>query len=111
MEAAYEIKARVYEKFGFTVNVGISTNKLLAKMASDFEKPNRVHTLFPEEVKEKMWPLPVSELFMAGKSSVAILEKLEIRTIGELAKTDPKLLEFHLKTSWENAVGICEWNR
>ena len=93
VEAAYEIKARVYEKFGFTVNVGISTNKLLAKMASDFEKPNRVHTLFPEEVKEKMWPLPVSELFMAGKSSVAILEKLEIRTIGELAQTDPKLLE------------------
>ena len=62
VEAAYEIKARVYEKFGFTVNVGISTNKLLAKMASDFEKPNRVHTLFPEEVKGKMWPLPVSEL-------------------------------------------------
>ena len=60
VEAAYEIKARVYEKFGFTVNVGISTNKLLAKMASDFEKPNRVHTLFPEEVKGKMWPLPVS---------------------------------------------------
>ena len=84
--------------------------KLLAKMASDFEKPNRVHTLFPEEVKEKMWPLPVSELFMAGKSSVAILEKLEIRTIGELAKTDPKLLEFHLKshgrTLWEFANGI-----
>lgn len=110
VEAAYEIKARVYEKFGFTVNVGISTNKLLAKMASDFEKPNRVHTLFPEEVKEKMWPLPVSELFMAGKSSVAILEKLEIRTIGELAQTDPKLLEFHLKshgrTLWEFANGI-----
>ena len=110
VEAAYEIKARVYEKFGFTVNVGISTNKLLAKMASDFEKPNRVHTLFLEEVKEKMWPLPVSELFMAGKSSVAILEKLEIRTIGELAKTDPKLLEFHLKshgrTLWEFANGI-----
>lgn len=79
-------------------------------MASDFEKPNRVHTLFPEEVKEKMWPLPVSELFMAGKSSVAILEKLEIRTIGELAQTDPKLLEFHLKshgrTLWEFANGI-----
>ena len=110
VEAAYEIKARVYEKFGFTVNVGISTNKLLAKMASDFEKPNRVHTLFSEEVKEKMWPLPVSELFMAGKSSVAILEKLEIRTIGELAQTDPKLLEFHLKshgrTLWEFANGI-----
>ena len=107
---ACEIKDKIHNELGFTVNVGISTNKLLAKMASDFEKPNRVHTLFPEEVKEKMWPLPVSELFMAGKSSVAILEKLEIRTIGELAKTDPKLLEFHLKshgrTLWEFANGI-----
>lgn len=110
VDAAYEIKDRVYEKFGFTVNIGISTNKLLAKMASDFEKPNRVHTLFPEEIQKKMWPLPVSELFMAGKSSVAVLEKLEIRTIGELAQTDPGLLKLHLKshgkTLWEFANGI-----
>ena len=110
VEAAYEIKARVYEKFGFTVNVGISTNKLLAKMASDFEKPNRVHTLFPEEVKEKMWPLPISDLFMAGHSSVETLRKLEIQTIGDLAKADPKLIELHLKSHgrrlWEFANGM-----
>ena len=110
LEAAAKIQTEIRDTLGFTVNIGISSNKLLAKMASDFEKPNRVHTLFPEEVKEKMWPLPVSELFMAGKSSVAILEKLEIRTIGELAQTDPKLLEFHLKshgrTLWEFANGI-----
>lgn len=109
VEAAYEIKDAVYEKFGFTVNVGISTNRLLAKMASDFEKPNKVHTLFPEEVPVKMWPLPVSELYMAGRSSVEILHKLEIRTIGELAKADPNLLELHLKshgrTLWEFANG------
>lgn len=109
VEAAYEIKDKVYEKFGFTVNIGISTNRLLAKMASDFQKPNRVHTLFPEEIREKMWPLPVSDLYMAGKSSVEVLKKLEIRTIGELAKTDPALLELHLKshgrTLWEFANG------
>ena len=70
IEAAYEIKDAVKEKFGFTVNIGISVNRLLAKMASDFEKPNKVHTLFPEEIAEKMWPLPVSELYMAGHSSV-----------------------------------------
>ena len=108
--AAFEIKDKVYEQFGFTVNIGISSNKLLAKMASDFEKPNRVHTLFPEEIQEKMWPLPVWELFMAGRSSVDTLQKLEIRTIGELAKTDPKLLELHLKSHgrmlWEFANGI-----
>ena len=108
--AAFEIKDAVYQKFGFTVNIGISVNRLLAKMASDFEKPNKVHTLFPEEVPVKMWPLPVSELYMAGRSSVEVLHKLEIRTIGELAKAEPDLLELHLKshgrTLWEFANGI-----
>ena len=109
VDAALEIKDAVYQKFGFTVNVGISVNRLLAKMASDFEKPNKVHTLFPEEIPLKMWPLPVSELYMAGRSSVEVLQKLEIRTIGELAKADPALLELHLKshgrTLWEFANG------
>lgn len=108
--AAFEIKDAVYKQFGFTVNIGISVNHLLAKMASDFEKPNKVHTLFPEEIPVKMWPLPVSELYMAGRSSVEVLHKLEIRTIGELAKADPELLELHLKshgrTLWEFANGI-----
>ena len=54
VDAALEIKNAVYEKFGFTVNIGISSNKLLAKMASDFEKPNKVHTLFPQEIQVKM---------------------------------------------------------
>ena len=108
--AAFEIKDAVYREFGFTVNIGISTNHLLAKMASDFEKPNKVHTLFPEEIQEKMWPLSVSDLYMAGRSSVEVLHKLEIRTIGELAQTDPELLELHLKshgrTLWEFANGV-----
>lgn len=108
--AAFEIKDAVYREFGFTVNIGISVNHLLAKMASDFEKPNKVHTLFPEEIPVKMWPLPVSELYMAGHSSVEVLHKLEIRTIGELAKADPDLLELHLKSHgrilWEFANGI-----
>ena len=79
-------------------------------MASDFEKPNKVHTLFPQEIQVKMWPLPVSELYMAGRSSVEILQKLEIHTIGELAVMDPRLLELHLKSHgrklWEFANGI-----
>ena len=81
VDGAIEMKNRVRELFGFTVNVGISNNKLLAKMASDFEKPDKVHTLFPEEIQVKMWPLPVSELYMAGHSSVETLKKLEIFTI------------------------------
>ena len=109
-EAAVEIQEAIRQTFGFTVNIGISTNRLLAKMASDFEKPNKVHTLYPEEISYKMWHLPISELYMAGKSSVDVLQKLEIRTIGELAKTDPEILEYHLKshgrTLWEFANGI-----
>ena len=110
VEGALEIKNEVYRRFGFTVNIGISSNKLLAKMASDFEKPNKVHTLFPEEVPEKMWLLPIGELYMAGHSSVETLQKLEIHTIGDLAHMDPKLLELHLKSHgrklWEFANGI-----
>ena len=108
--AAHEIKDRIHRELGFTVNVGVSTNKLLAKMASDFEKPDKVHTLFPEEVPLKMWPLSINELFMAGKSSVDTMKKLEINTIGDLAKADPALIELHLKSHgrmlWNFANGI-----
>ena len=110
VEGANEIKDEVYKRFGFTVNVGISSRKVLAKMASDFEKPNKVHTLFPEEVPAKMWPLPIGELFMAGRSSVETMKKLEIYTIGDLANTDPAILELHLKSHgrklWEFANGL-----
>lgn len=83
---AYEIKDRVYKELGFTVNVGVASNKLCAKMASDFEKPNKVHTLFSNEIESKMWPLPVEDLFTCGKSTSARLRSLGIFTIGELAK-------------------------
>lgn len=110
VEAAFEIKDEIYRRFGFTVNIGISSVKVLAKMASDFEKPNRVHTLYPQEIQVKMWPLPVYELYMAGRSSVETLHKLEINTIGDLAQADPKILELHLKSHgrklWEFANGI-----
>ena len=110
VSAAFQIKDSIREKFGFTVNIGISSNKLLAKMASDFEKPDKVHTLFPEEVPLKMWPLPIGELFMARRSSVEALKKLEIDTIGELANADLGLIELHLKSHgkmlWEFANGI-----
>lgn len=111
-EGAIRIKNGVKERFGFTVNIGISTNKVLAKMASDFEKPDKVHTLYPEEIQKKMWPLPIGELYMAGKASVHTLKKLEINTIGDLALSDPELISLHLKshgkTLWEFANGICD---
>lgn len=86
LKVAHEIKDRIKNELGFTVNVGIGQNKLCAKMASDFEKPDRVHTLFPWEVPEKMWPLPVVDLFTCGKASAEKLTKEGIITIGDLAQ-------------------------
>lgn len=85
---AHEIKDKIRDDLGFTVNVGIGTNKLLAKMASDFEKPDKVHTLFPSEIPEKMWPLPVRDLLFLGKASEQKLLRAGIKTIGDMAKSD-----------------------
>lgn len=110
LDKAKEIRKRVNEELGFTVNIGLSSNKLLAKMASDFEKPNKIHTLYLNEIKEKMWILPVKELFMLGRKSVPKLYNMNIKTIGDLAKTDEKELikKFgkHGKMMWEYANGI-----
>lgn len=85
---AHTIKDRIRDELSFTVNVGIGDCKLLAKMASDFEKPDKVHTLSLSEIQVKMWPLPVRELFTVGASTAEKLEKARIRTIGDLANTD-----------------------
>ena len=110
IDIAYEINKRVKEEFGFTVNIGISENKLLAKMASDFEKPDKVHTLWKEEIQSKMWKLPISELFMVGRKSIPKLQKMGIKTIGDLAKKEQKDLiktfGKYGKMIWEYSSGI-----
>ena len=93
---AHEITDKIRAELGFTVNVGISSNKLLAKMASDFEKPDKVHTLFSREIREKLWPLPVGELFTVGHSTAEKLMQARIRTIGELAGADVARLQYLL---------------
>jgi len=107
--AAEAMRKRIWEELGFTVNVGISTNKLLAKMAGDFEKPNKVHTLFPEEVESKMWVLPVRDLFLVGAATERKLKQYGIYTIGDLAKADltflKKRLGKHGETIWHFANG------
>lgn len=109
-EAAKRIKEQIHRELGFTVNIGVSSNKLLAKMASDFTKPDRVHTLFPEEMEEKMWPLPVRDLFFVGKAAERRLISLGIRTIGDLAHTDPealsKVMKKHGDVLWRYANGM-----
>ena len=107
---AHTIKDSIRDELGFTVNIGISDVKLLAKMASDFKKPDMIHTLYFEEIEQKMWPLPVEDLFYVGKSTKDKLYTMGIRTIGELANTDKKILVANLKSHgeliWNIANGI-----
>ncbi len=107
---ARKLADQIRDELGFTVNIGVSNNRLLAKMASDFEKPDKVHTLFPEEIPAKMWPLDIRDLFFVGRSSEQKLRTLGIHTIGDLARADKELLCHHLKkhgeTIWNFAHGI-----
>ena len=98
VELAYKIKDEIKDSLGFTVNVGVANNKLCAKMASDFEKPDKVHTLFENEIKTKMWPLNVDDLFMVGRSSSKKLHELNINTIEDLAKSDINMLTRYFKS-------------
>lgn len=107
---ANKIKKEIYDTLGFTVNIGIANNKLCAKMASDFEKPYKVHTLYANEVKQKMYPLPIGDLFGIGKKTVPKLEQLGIKTIEDLANYDPNKLSLYFKNQAvrmiESANGI-----
>lgn len=109
---AHKIQKEIYEKLGFTVNIGIANNKLCAKMASDFSKPNKIHTLFSSEIISKMYPLPIGDLFGVGKKSNEKLIRLGILTIGDLAKAQVETLYPYFKNQSirliEMAQGIDE---
>ncbi|MCI8525906.1 MAG: DNA polymerase IV [Oscillospiraceae bacterium] len=109
--AACALKDRIRNQLGFTVNIGVSSNKLLAKMAGDFEKPDKVHTLFSEEIPAKLWPLPVRGLFSVGPATEGKLRRYGIATIGDLAHTDPAFLRGKLGKNgerlWHMANGRC----
>lgn len=107
---ANALREEVKRELGFTVNIGVSTNRLLSKMAGDFRKPDLVHTLFPEEIEKKMWPLPVGTMLFVGKSAQDRLKRLGIFTIGDLAAADPAMLRAHLKKHGE-AIWNYAWGR
>ena len=110
IKLALEISNKIKKELLFTVNIGLSDNKILAKMASDFEKPDKIHTLYKEEIEVKIWNLPIEELFMVGKKSAIKLKSIGINKIGDLANSNRKVI---LKkfgklggTIWDNANGI-----
>ena len=105
---AYKLKKEIKDTLGFTVNIGIANNKLCAKMASDFLKPDRVHTLFENEIEEKMYPLSIEELYGVGKSSSKKLRELKINTIGDLANSDPQVLYKYFKNQTDKLINSAK---
>lgn len=105
---AYKLKREIKEQLGFTVNIGIANNKLCAKMASDFLKPDRVHTLFYDEIEKKMYPLPIEELYGVGKSSSKKLRELNINTIGDLAKSNYETLYKYFKNQTQKLINSAK---
>ncbi len=110
LELADELRVRVREEIGITISVGVSYCKVFAKMGSDYKKPDATTVITRENYKGILWPLPVSDLFMAGKAAVAALEKKYIRTIGDLARQPQAdmhgLLGKHGDILWRYANGI-----
>ena len=104
VEFAYRLKKEILDSLGFTVNIGIGNNKLCAKMASDFSKPYKVHTLFDNEVEEKMWPLQVDELFGIGKKTAIKLHNLNINTIYDLEHIDSSFLYRYFKNQAKDMI-------
>ena len=109
-EVALDIQKNIFDKLGFTVNIGISDVKYLSKIASDFEKPNKIHTLFKNEIKEKLWPLNIEEMFLLGPQSAKKLKVIGINTIGKLANTNVEILKKHLKSHGEELYNYA-WGK
>ena len=107
IEFAYKVQKEIFDTLGFTVNIGIANNKLCAKMASDFSKPFKVHTLYQNEIKEKMHPLPVGDLFGVGKKTAAVLKEMGINTIGDLANCDLLELQKRFKNQALHLINIA----
>ena len=104
MSIAESIRAAVKDELGLTVSIGVSYNKIFAKLGSDMKKPDAITQIRREDFMEKVWPLDASEMIYCGRATTAKLAKYGIRTIGQLAATDPALLK-----SWFGVNGLALW--
>lgn len=112
MEIAEKIRRTVREELGLTVSIGVSFNKIFAKLGSDLKKPDAITEISEENFQEKIWPLPASDLLYVGPRTNEKLAKYGIRTIGQLAATDPDFLRRLLGVRgidlWRYAAGRDE---
>ncbi len=92
---AEEISKRMKFELGITVSIGVSFNKIFAKLGSDYKKPDAITTMYKDEFRQKAWKLPVSDLLYVGKSTTRKLIKIGIKTIGDLARMDESILISH----------------
>lgn len=110
MEIAESIRRTVKEELGLTVSIGVSFNKMFAKLGSDMKKPDAITEIRKAEFKEKIWPLPASDLLFVGRATTAKLEQYGITTIGCIANADPQFLKRLLGVNglglWRSAAGL-----
>ena len=110
MEIAESIRQTVKEELGLTVSIGVSFNKMFAKLGSDMKKPDAITEIRKAEFKEKIWPLPASDLLFVGRATTAKLEQYGITTIGGIANADPQFLKRLLGVNglglWRSAAGL-----
>ncbi len=104
-DIAEEIRSRIKKELGITVSIGVSFNKIFAKLGSDMKKPDAVTEISRKDFKEKIWNLPVEELLGVGKASKKKLNRLMFFTIGDLARGDPDLIRMKLGIN-----GVYLWN-
>ena len=110
MEIAESIRQTVKEELGLTVSIGVSFNKMFAKLGSDMKKPDAITEIRKAAFKEKIWPLPASDLLFVGRATTAKLEQYGITTIGGIANADPQFLKRLLGVNglglWRSAAGL-----
>ena len=109
---ADEIRQRIYRELGITVSIGVSFNKIFAKLGSDLKKPDAITVITPENFRSKIWPLPAKDLLYIGPSTWGKLRRISLNTIGKVAEADPAFLRSYLgkwgDVLWTFANGLDE---
>jgi DNA polymerase-4 len=105
------IQKAIFDRTALTCSIGVAPNKLIAKMASEFDKPNGISVLYERDVQDKIWPLPVRKINGIGPKSEVKLHKLHLHTIGDIARADPEWLVDNFGKSYGAWMHEAAWGR